>query len=94
MLIPAAAVTQPIVGGPACDVSGEGSAGREGQPGMRLGFCKVEVMETTWMHSIPFLGIRHSKQIANAANANGLDAVVQTNSSFPRDAPQDQHGGF
>lgn len=35
-----------------------------------------------------------SKQIANAANANGLDAVIQTNSSFPRDAPQDQHGGF
>lgn len=35
-----------------------------------------------------------SKQIANAANANGLDAVIPTNSSFPRDAPQDQHGGF
>lgn len=94
MLIPAAAVTQPIVGGPACDVSGEGSAGRERQPGMRLGFCKVEVMETTWMHNIPFFWNSTSKQIANAANANSLDAVIQTNSSFPRDAPQDQHGGF
>lgn len=40
-------------GGPACDVSGEGSVGRERQPAMRLPFCILEEMEIIWTDNIP-----------------------------------------
>lgn len=39
-------------GGPACDVSSEGSAGRERQPGMRLPSCMLEAVEITWIQNI------------------------------------------
>ena len=81
-------------GGPACDVSGEGSCG-EGRPaGHAFGILQSGSDGDNLDSQYSLFGNSTSRTITNVANANSLDAVIQTNSFFPGDAPQDQQSGF